>query len=191
MKFVYSLAFLLGADNWKIDPTPEELMETVKSLPQKETTILDLGCGDGHDCLTIAKAGYRTIGVDFVPLAIRKAKKAAETAGVGEQISFYQGDVGNLDRLDLPKVDLAYDIGCFHLLEADKAQDYIEGLAALLKKDGIFILKAFAPRQQGKKTVGYAPHEIETIFATLFKVEKTSDHSYWRYPATWYWMRRI
>lgn len=79
---------LLGADNWKIDPTSKEIMETIKSLPKDETTILDLECGDGHDCLTIAKAGYKTIGVDFVPLAIRKAKKTAEKAGVREQTSF-------------------------------------------------------------------------------------------------------
>lgn len=79
---------LLGADNWKIDPTPVERMETIRSLPKKEITILDLRCGDGHDCLTIANAGYKAIGVDFVPLAIRKAKKTAEKAGVGEQTSF-------------------------------------------------------------------------------------------------------
>ncbi len=191
MKFIYSLAFLLGADNWKIDPTPKEIMETIKSLPKDETTILDLGCGDGHDCLTIAKAGYKTIGVDFVPLAIRKARKDAEKAGVREQTSFYQGNVGNLELLNLPKVDLAYDLGCFHLLDRENAQKYIEGLAAVLKKDGIFILKAFTPRQQRKRTVGYAPQEIEKMFASSFKVEKTSDHSYWRFPATWYWMRKL
>lgn len=114
--------------------------------------------------------------------------------------------------MDMPEVDLAYDFGCFHLLARENAQKYIEGLAALLKKDGIFILKAFTPRQQGKRagenpigselddftprqqgkrTVGLTPQEIEKMFAPSFKVEKTSDHSYWRYPATWYWMRRL
>ncbi len=190
MKLIYSLAFLFGADNWKIDPTPVELMDSVKELSKENSLILDLGCGDGHDCLTLARAGWQVVGIDFVPVAIRKARAAARRAGVSGRADFRVGDVSRLGNLGLPAVDFAYDIGCFHLLNAEQARGYVDGLAEVVKSGGMFLLKAFTPRRQGKKTVGYTPEQIESLFSPGFKLEKSSDHSYWRFPAEWYWLRR-
>lgn len=45
MKFLYSLPFILGADNWKLDKVPHEILDTVKEFDKNESQILDLGCG--------------------------------------------------------------------------------------------------------------------------------------------------
>ena len=190
MKLLYSLSFLLGMDNWKIDPTPNELTESLADLSKDKSTLLDLGCGDGRDCLTLARAGWQVLGVDFIPLAIRKARQAAAREGLSGKAGFLVGDVTRLKELDLPAVDFAYDIGCFHLLDAEQAKATVAGLAAVVKPGGAFLLKAFTPRQQGKRTVGYEQAEIEALFSPHFTVERTSDHSYWRFPARWYWMRK-
>ena len=191
MQFIYSLAFLFGADNWKIDPTPIELTGSLEKFDKAKTTILDLGCGDGHDCITLAKQGWHVTGVDFVPLAIRKAKTAAQKAGVADQAAFYVGDVCSLNQLNLPAFDFAYDIGCFHLLKPAQRGAYIAGLTSVVKKEGSFLLKAFSPRQKGKEIVGFDSEAIEKSFSPHFEVERTSNHSYWRFPANWYWMRRL
>lgn len=190
MRFFYSLAFLFGMDTWKIHPTPREVTDSLKEFSKDKTTILDLGCGDGGDCLTLAWLGWQVIGVDFIPLAIRKAQAAVKRAGLADQAVFHVGDVSRLDKLDLPVIDFAYDIGCFHLLDAEQRQTYISGLGNLVRKDGLFLLKAFTPREQGSRTVGFETNQVKLLFSPNFKVEKASDHSYWRFPANWYWMHR-
>ncbi len=190
MRFFYSLAFLFGLDNWKIDPTPKEIIDSLNSFNINNTNVLYLGCGDGHYCLTLAKDGWKVIGIDFIPVAIRKAQSSEKKAGVVDKAVFHVGDVSRLDKLDLPVIDFAYDIGCFHLLTAEQTQTYISGLAEVVRKDGLFLLKAFTPREQGNKVVGYETKDITQLFSPHFKVEKTSDKSYWRFPAKWYWMRR-
>src|SRR4051812_16439005 len=37
--------------------------------------VLDLGCGQGHDLRAMAQAGHRVAGLDFSPVAIRRARK--------------------------------------------------------------------------------------------------------------------
>jgi len=190
MKFLYSLSFLLGADNWKIEPTPQEVTGSLEGFARDNTIILDLGCGDGYHSLTLAKDGWNVIGVDYVPLAVRRARRAARKAGLAQQADFMVGDVCQLGVLALPAVDFAYDIGCFHLLDTQQAEAYMRGLADVMKSGGLFLLKAFTPRPQGKKTVGYESEEIGQLFSPFFTVEKTSNRSYWRFPARWYWMMR-
>ena len=190
MRWIYSLAFLLGADNWKITPTPSEITGSLAGLDKERSVILDIGCGDGGNCLELAADGWRVIGVDIVPLAVRRARRAAKKAGVAERVVFYVGDASQLPAVGLPSVDFAYDIGCFHLLSKEKRQAYIDGLAALLKPGGTFVLKAFTPRKQGRRTVGFTEDAVGDMFGSRFSLERSSDHSYWRFPAKWYWFTR-
>ena len=190
MKCLYSLAFLFGADNWKIPQTPIELKDGLKEFDKSNSTVLDLGCEEGRECISVASDGWNVIGVDFVPLAIRRAKASARKARVADKTAFYVGDVTKLLSFDLPPIQFAYDIGCFHLLKHDQAVEYITGLSQVVIRGGMLLLNAFTPRSQGKKMVGYNPQDIVEMFDPEFIVERTSDHSYWRFPARWYWLRR-
>src|SRR5690242_13943697 len=40
------------------------------------SAVLDLGCGQGHDLRAMVRAGHRIAGLDFSPVAIRRARKA-------------------------------------------------------------------------------------------------------------------
>ena len=190
MKFLYSLAFLLGADNWKLEHLPVEISQALKDFDRTNARILDLGCGEGSECIALAADGWDVIGVDFIPLAIRRANYAARGAQVLDRTTFYAGDVSKLYVLNLPPIQLAYDIGCFHLLDSEQVEGYISGLSDIVVPGGLFLLNAFTPREQGKKMVGYDPDSIEALFDATFKIELTNDHSYWRFPANWYWLRR-
>lgn len=190
MKFLYSLAFLIGADNWQLPGLPEEILDSLQAFDKDKTRILDLGCGRGKESVSLAEKGWHVIGVDFVPIAIHQARKAAKAADVLERAAFYAADVSQLSPLGLPSIQFAYDIGCFHLLNPDQMDGYIAGLSKALDSGGLFLLNAFTPRQQGSKTVGFTEEAIRELFSPIFNVEKTSDHSYWRFPSNWYWLRK-
>ncbi|MCW6005445.1 methyltransferase domain-containing protein [Micromonospora sp. CPCC 205371] len=42
----------------------------------KRLTVLDLGCGEGHDVVALTSAGHRVCGIDFSPVAIAKAQRS-------------------------------------------------------------------------------------------------------------------
>lgn len=190
MKFLYSLAFIIGADNWKLDKVPHEILDTLKEFDKNESQILDLGCGIGKESVFLALKGWRVIGIDFIIYAIHKANKAANAANVLDRTLFISADVSKLFLLKLPPIHFAYDIGCFHLLNPDQMECYIVGLNEIIVSGGVFLLNAFTPRQQGKKTVGLDSETVKKLFSPDFELERTSNHSYWRFPANWYWLRR-
>ncbi|MCD4752422.1 MAG: class I SAM-dependent methyltransferase [Anaerolineaceae bacterium] len=188
MKMLYKLSFALGMTNWDVDETPVEVMETLKGFALG--TAFDIGCGEGKHSIEIAKKGWRVVGLDYVPKALRCGKAQAEDAGVSGSVDFRLADITRLDELDLPMADFVLDLGCFHLLKAKERTGYIDGLTPLIQPGGILLIHAFTPRQRGSKKTGFSREEMESFFAERFSLEKISDRSVWRYPANWYWFRR-
>ena len=65
-------------------------------------TVLDLGSGAGFDCFLAAKAvgeTGRVIGVDMTDGMVRKARRNAKKAGIGN-VSFRDGEIENLPVAD-------------------------------------------------------------------------------------------
>jgi len=188
MKLIYSLAFSLGFTEWKLKETPVEIFETVKDMRKGHS--LDLGCGEGEHAVALANKGWQVTGVDFVRKAVENAKNAAEKSGVADKTEFLVGDVAQLEKLKLTKFDIAFDIGCFHLLNEADQEAYITGVSHVLKRSAVLLLYAFTPRKQGRREVGFYPAEIEGKFSKFFTLKKSEERTYWRFPANWYWFRR-
>ena len=89
--------------------------------------------------ITLAEQGWQAEGVDFVPRAIRIARRKAARKGLGEKAVFRVGSV-----LD-PKVyqgeyDLILDIGCFHSFGDQDALIYQDLVRARLAPGGTLLL---------------------------------------------------
>lgn len=54
----------------------------------KGKRILDLGCGDGHNSILLAKLGARVTGIDISPKSIELARKNAKANRVSDDIDF-------------------------------------------------------------------------------------------------------
>ncbi|MEI8132107.1 MAG: class I SAM-dependent methyltransferase, partial [Leptolinea sp.] len=100
-------------------------------------TVLDLGCGTGTNCLTLAQAGWQTTGVDFAPKAVLSSKRRFAKASM--QGIFLLADVSRLKGMD-NTFDLILDMGCYHVLPTPSRQDYQAVVNRVLKPGGNFLL---------------------------------------------------
>ena len=57
---------------------PHSLIVKLVNELQKNSTILDLGCGEGKDSVYLAKKGFKVTAVDFSKESIHKTKQLAE-----------------------------------------------------------------------------------------------------------------
>ena len=56
-------------------------------------TALDLGCGEGGDTVWLATQGWQVTAVDLSETAVRRARAAADVAGVTDRVDARQGDL--------------------------------------------------------------------------------------------------
>src|ERR1700681_4661192 len=65
-----------GETPWDTGISPPELLEALENPPEGlPRRMLDIGCGSGTNCLTLARRGWHTVGTDFAPLAIDTARQ--------------------------------------------------------------------------------------------------------------------
>lgn len=75
-----------GAMDWGAALTPGVL-----PYLEGRGRVLDLGCGQGHDSLRLARLGFDTVGLDLSGEALERAQAAAREEGLG--VRFVQGDM--------------------------------------------------------------------------------------------------
>ena len=180
-RWIYDLMYRLVKPGWDTDvPAPQVISLLKKQAPRN---VLDLGCGTGTNAIYLAQHGSNVVGVDLAPKALELARTKAQRANVA--IDFRQADVTQIDFLQTP-FDLVLDIGCFHGLDKQRRERYVENLARLTHPDSTFLLFAF-DRPALFENYGILPQEVERIFAPNFVLNRAahSTHRNGR-PTTWY-----
>ena len=99
---------------------------------------LDLGCGTGTNVLTIASYGWQVTGIDYIPRAIRTARRKSRQAGLTGRVDFQVGDVLDLSLKD--RYDLILDIGCFHSFAGADIHRYVRNVSNHLSPGGNLLL---------------------------------------------------
>jgi SAM-dependent methyltransferase len=142
-----------GIEDWI--PTLEELKHSIKSVDDfliyshchpSKTSIIELGCGQGHVATHLLGRGYRYLGVDISESAILQARKKA---GVRGQNAFLLADITDLHKITGDSFDIAVDYQCFHMLITDKhRKKYLAGLKRVLKNGGkVFFRESYRPKE--------------------------------------------
>jgi cyclopropane fatty-acyl-phospholipid synthase-like methyltransferase len=192
----FNRLYLQGKTPWDTNISPPELRELIEGLNGVEKlapgTALDLGCGTGTNGVYLAQQGWQVTGVDFAALAIRQAHRKAEQAGVQARTRFLLGSVTDLKELQAP-FDLLFDLGCFHGLEAGQQRSYANEVKRLSRAGSVFLLYAFEPWSDGKRSLGLPPAEIVALFRPEFEVTRTvrSVDTRLNRASNWYTLKRL
>ncbi|XP_053548586.1 EEF1A lysine methyltransferase 2 [Bombina bombina] len=110
------------------------------------STILDIGTGNGMLLVELAKAGYNNLtGIDYCPDAIALAKSICEKEGVSQDIIFQVTDfLATFHPAE--QFDICLDKGTYDAVSLDpsgaeeKRKQYVQTLCRTLKPHGLFII---------------------------------------------------
>jgi ubiquinone/menaquinone biosynthesis C-methylase UbiE len=72
--------------------------------------ILEVGCGNGYNCLELSKAftNHAFVGVDYVPEMIQAANEAKGNAHMTDRVRFVEGNITSLGEMSA--LDSGYDV---------------------------------------------------------------------------------
>lgn len=103
-------------------------------LPQEKLRVLDAGGGNGADSIPLAQQGHEVTLVDYSEGMLAEAQRAAEAAGVAEQMRFVQGSVLDLASL----VGDGYDVVLSHnvLQYVPSLEEGLRATVSVLKRGG-------------------------------------------------------
>ena len=158
---------------------------------------IDLGCGAGTVSIELAEAGFDVTGIDFSPVALRKARAAAATRGIdADRLRFLEGDLtlGHVPGVEGP-YDLLVDYGTLDDLSADGRRSMADYVTRLARPGSRLFLFAFCghpsdlPRMSfdgpSKAFPGLIPGEVERLFEPAFRVEAIDPPTRTRHVGTW------
>lgn len=141
-----------GTAPWDI-PGPQPAFVKLQEENEIRGSVLDAGCGTGENALYLAGQGHEVWGVDFVPVAVERAREKAQTRGL--TVRFEIGDALELGRIGRT-FDNVIDCGLFHTFSDEDRPRYVAGLRAVLRPGGRVHLLCFSelePPGQGPRRV--------------------------------------
>ena len=178
----YDLIYRFGAP-WELGVRDElrKLVEDGRLVPEPGDTAIDLGCGTGANTVFLAEHGWTTTGVDFSPVATRKASERAARAGV--DITLVNGDLSaeSLPGAEGP-FDFLLDYGTLDDLQEPHRTRMAQLVTRLAAPGARFLLYCFFGRTEdlprplrGRLSASIEEGEMEQKFGADWDIEDLSD----------------
>ena len=174
----YDLLYRRGAP-WEGGPRDElvDLVRAGRLAPHADRRrALDVGCGAGANALFLAESGFEVTGVDFSPVALAKARSAAEARGLTNAM-FVEADLLGDVAVDGP-IDLVVDYGTLDDFRPRDRARLAARIRAWTRPDGQCLLWCFYRdrswwRRAGARFPGgLRVGEQAALFGTAFEIER-------------------
>src|SRR4051812_935338 len=164
MSLVYRAFYRLGFTPWEQYKPVAPLADLIDGGPALPAgRALDIGCGTGRDAIFCARHGWQVTGIDDVPLALRRARTNAASAGV--DVRFVRADVtrAGIDRIG-GGYDLLIDMGCLHNLPAHVRPAVGQLLTAAAAPGATLLMMAFATGGPKPGPTGMDAADVKAMF---------------------------
>ncbi len=149
---------------------PQPAIIKLAEAGQIRGSVLDVGCGTGENLLYLAARGHQAWGLDFVPLAIQRAKTKAAQRKVDAH--FIVGNALELKNLG-QQFDTVIDCGLFHTFADEERPLFVTGLGEVLRPGGLLHTLCFSdeePGTEGPRRI--SQQEIRDAFHGGWKVQQ-------------------
>lgn len=125
----------------------DRLMESIRPMPDRRPTLLDLGCGEGRNAVHLAKLGFDVTGLDASRQGLQKTQRYAEE--VGAKVKVIHGDITTCEIEET--YDVVFSTGTLQYLPPEVRQERFEHFKNHTSPEGIdalscFVRKPFIPR---------------------------------------------
>jgi SAM-dependent methyltransferase len=115
------------------------LSENYQYIPF-ESSVLDMGMGEGRNAVFLAQKGYKVTGIDISSVAVKKSYLLAHEFGVK-----IKGVVASLKEYKIPPNSFDAII-CFYYVD----RSLVEKMKSWLKPGGVLIYEAFTVKEKEK-----------------------------------------
>jgi SAM-dependent methyltransferase len=136
-----------GQAPWDI-AGPQPVFVELEESGALRGSVLDAGCGTGENALYLAARGHEVWGIDFVPVAVERARAKARERGL--DVHFQKANALELDKLGR-QFDTVIDCGLFHTLSDEERPVYVAGLARVVRPGGQVHLACFSDQEPGEE----------------------------------------
>jgi len=159
-------------------------LEEVEPMLSRGCKILDLGCGNGRNSMTLNSKGFDVTGLEFSHSAISQAKQRCNA-------KFIQQDLVNNDYWNAETADVIIDFGFYHFYPADLRVRYLNNINRILKKGGLYINESGRWADPPILAVNYVPPQLfkedfdifENFEKVIFRENILPPHGNWgEYP---------
>lgn len=159
-------------DGWELGEPAPPLADRLARTPLPRGKVAVLGCGRGHDCRLLAKAGHQVWGFDFASGAIHEARALAKAEGL--DIVFEQRDIFDLLPDYRGFFDGIWEYTCFCAIDPSRRTEYVRLVRDLLKPEG-WLLACFYPLREGTDGPPFptSEAEIRRLFTPHFAFVET------------------
>lgn len=141
---------------------PQTAFVNLEAEGKLKGKILDVGCGTGENALFLSSKNHDVWGVDFSPLAIKKAQQKAQDRNL--RVTFTVADALKLGDLNQP-FDCVIDSGLFHCFSDDDRPLFVNQVSKILTLHGVYHFLCFSEkelREGGPRRISLK--DIETSF---------------------------
>jgi SAM-dependent methyltransferase len=185
----YDLLYRKGAawDRHGSAPELAQLVESGRISPDRHRSVLDMGCGTGVNSVYLAEQGFNVVGVDFTPLALRRAEERAAEAGVEKNCRFVHGDLtaGNIPGVEGP-FDFLLDYSTIDDLPGPARRAAAQTVRRMSRPGSVFFLWCFSVHKKELPMIAFGrmsrllhsqmtPGEEKRLFGDVFTIERMPD----------------
>lgn len=147
-----------SAPGYLFGTKPNRFLESQKQRLHAGQRALAIADGEGRNGVWLAQQGLAVTSVDFSPVALAKARKLAEQAGVA--ITTIEADLGTWEW---PKSAFDVVVGIFFQFAPPPMRAKIfAGMKGALAPGGLLILEGYTPKQVDYGTGG--PPQRENMY---------------------------